>query len=164
MTIITSVLGSVVNKVHPVCFIMLWTPSGEARTLVQETHDHNYFRTWKCCEQSAPRLFYNAVNTKRGSENACTCVWFSRKLYRLCKVQQLIKFAVYTSTPPDTCICQTLLSDFSRVFGSETSFRRPWIGVADKCDKCGWQVTQSATSYSETEVLLATIEYKFDQD
>ena len=41
--------------------------------------------------------FYNVVNTKQGRWNACTCVWFSRKLYRLCKFQQLIKFLTFRS-------------------------------------------------------------------
>ena len=40
-------------------------------------------------------LFQKAVNTKRERQNVWTCV--SRKLYRLCKVQQLIKFLTFRS-------------------------------------------------------------------
>ena len=41
--------------------------------------------------------FYKAVNTKRQRQNFCKRVWFSRKLHRLCKVQQLIKFLTFRS-------------------------------------------------------------------
>ena len=45
------------------------------------------------------------------------CVWFSRKLYRLYKVQQLIKFLTFRSVHfHPRPVYQTLLSDFSRVW------------------------------------------------
>jgi len=44
-------------------------------------------------------------------------VWFSRKLYTLCKVQQLIKFLTFHSVHFHPALFnQTLLSDFSRVW------------------------------------------------
>ena len=52
--------------------------------------------------------------------NVCTGVWFSRKLYRLCKVRQLIKFLTFRSVHLHPSQCARPSFSIFRGSGSET--------------------------------------------
>ena len=72
---------------HNITSYKLCTPSWNAkRAVFNETYAlaHPIFRT-------SNRTFLSSLDTLY----VHTCVWFSRKLYRLCKVQQLIKFLTF---------------------------------------------------------------------
>ena len=74
---------------HNITSYKLCTPSWNAkRAVFNETYAlaHPIFRT-------SNRTFLSSLDTLY----VHTCVWFSRKLYRLCKVQQLIKFLTFRS-------------------------------------------------------------------
>ena len=61
--------------------------------------------------------------------NVCTGVWFSRKLYRLCKVRQLIKFLTFRSVHLHPSQCARPSFSIFRGSGSET---RCWTSLASQ--------------------------------